>query len=51
MHRRLGGPQNRSGRRAEEKIMALPGLEFRPLGRPTVATRYTDRTVINKIIN
>jgi hypothetical protein len=28
--RRLIGPQNRFGRRAEEKILPLPGLELRP---------------------
>jgi hypothetical protein len=34
LERRLGGTQNRSGRRGEKKILALPGLEFRPLGHP-----------------
>jgi hypothetical protein len=32
--RRLGGPQSRSGRDEEKKILILPGLELRPLGRP-----------------
>jgi hypothetical protein len=31
LDRRLGGPQNLSGRRGEEKILD-PGLELRPLG-------------------
>jgi hypothetical protein len=26
----------------ERKILTLPGLELRPLGRPAVASRYTD---------
>jgi hypothetical protein len=30
----LGGPQSRSGRRGEEKILDLTGLELRPLRRP-----------------
>jgi hypothetical protein len=30
----LGGPQSRPGRRGEENIFTLPGLELRPLGRP-----------------
>jgi hypothetical protein len=34
LDRRLSGPQNRSGRRGEEKLLTLPGLEIRPLGRP-----------------
>jgi hypothetical protein len=34
MDRRLGGSQNRSGGRREEKILPLPELELRPLGRP-----------------
>jgi hypothetical protein len=34
LRRRLGGPQNRSGQRGEEKILTLPRLELRPLGRP-----------------
>jgi hypothetical protein len=34
LDRRLGGPQSRSGRRGEETILTLPGLERRPLGRP-----------------
>jgi hypothetical protein len=32
-NRRLGGSQNRSGRRAEERILPLPGLELWPFGR------------------
>jgi hypothetical protein len=35
LDRRLGGPQSRSGRRGEEKILTLQGLELRPLGRPS----------------
>jgi hypothetical protein len=34
LDRRLGGPQSRSGRRGEKKILTLPGLELRTLGRP-----------------
>jgi hypothetical protein len=34
LDRRLGGPQSWSRRRGEENILALPGLELRPLGRP-----------------
>jgi hypothetical protein len=34
LDRRLGGPQSRSGRRGEEKILTLPGLELRTLSRP-----------------
>jgi hypothetical protein len=26
----------------KEKFLTLPGLELRPLGRPAVASRYTD---------
>jgi hypothetical protein len=37
LDRKLGGPQSRSGRRGEEKILALPGHELR-----LVASRYTD---------
>jgi hypothetical protein len=33
LDRRLDGPHSRSVRRGEEKILALPGLELRPLGR------------------
>jgi hypothetical protein len=32
--RRLGGLQSRSGRCGGKKFLTLPGLEFRPLGRP-----------------
>jgi hypothetical protein len=32
---RLGGPQSQSGRLGEEKLLSLPGLEFRPFGRYT----------------
>jgi hypothetical protein len=31
---RLDRPQNPSGRHGEEKILPLPGLEFRSVGRP-----------------
>jgi hypothetical protein len=34
LDRRLGGPQSRSGRRGEEKILDPTRLEDRPLGRP-----------------
>jgi hypothetical protein len=34
LHRRLGGPQNRSGRRGQEKNLLLPGLELRTFGLP-----------------
>jgi hypothetical protein len=34
LDRRLGGPHSWSGRRGEEKILTLPGLELRPLCRP-----------------
>jgi hypothetical protein len=30
----VGEPQSRSGRCGEDKILTLPGLELRPLGRP-----------------
>jgi hypothetical protein len=33
-NRRLGGTQSQSGRRGEEKLLTLPGLELRTLGRP-----------------
>jgi hypothetical protein len=36
--RKLGGPQNRYGPRAEEKILPLSGLELRTLGHP--ASRF-----------
>jgi hypothetical protein len=37
LDRRLGGTQNRSGGCETEKILlALPGLELRPLGRPAL---------------
>jgi hypothetical protein len=42
---RLGGPQNRSQRRGEEKIFALPGLELRPSAFQPVASRCTDCTI------
>jgi hypothetical protein len=32
--RRVSGPQGRFGRRGEEKILTVLGLELRPLGRP-----------------
>jgi hypothetical protein len=36
LDRRLGGSQNRSGRRGQGKnLLPLPGLELRPLGRPS----------------
>jgi hypothetical protein len=34
LDRRLGRPQNRSGRSGVEKILPIPRLELRPLGRP-----------------
>jgi hypothetical protein len=34
LNRSLDGPQSRSGRCGEEKILTLPGLELRPFGRP-----------------
>jgi hypothetical protein len=34
LDRSLGGPQSLSGRYGEVNILALPGLEIRPLGRP-----------------
>jgi hypothetical protein len=34
LDRRLGGPQSRSGRRGEEKILGPIGTRLRPLGRP-----------------
>jgi hypothetical protein len=40
LYRRLGGPQSRSGRLEEEKILDTTGLELQLLGR--VASRYTD---------
>jgi hypothetical protein len=40
LHRRLGGPKSRSGRR-EEDILTLPELKLRSLGRQPVASRYT----------
>jgi hypothetical protein len=42
LDRRLGGPQSRSGRYGEEKILTLPGLELRPLAVQPVGSRYTD---------
>jgi hypothetical protein len=30
----IGGPQSRSGRRGEEKILDPTGFELQPLGRP-----------------
>jgi hypothetical protein len=35
LNRRLGGPQSQSGRHGEVKILLPPGLELRPVGRPT----------------
>jgi hypothetical protein len=35
----LGGPQNRFGRREEEKILDPTGLELRPLGRPARSSK------------
>jgi hypothetical protein len=41
--RRLGGPQNRSGRRGEEKNLALTGTRnFDPSAVQPLASRYTD---------
>jgi hypothetical protein len=34
LNRRLDGDQNRSGQNGEEKILSLPALGLRPLGRP-----------------
>jgi hypothetical protein len=34
LNRTLGGPQSRSERYEEVKILAPPGFEIRPLGRP-----------------
>jgi hypothetical protein len=34
LDRRLGGPQGRSGRHGEEKILDPTGTQLRPLGRP-----------------
>jgi hypothetical protein len=33
--RKLCGPHNKSGRNGEEKFLTLPGLELRPLRRPS----------------
>jgi hypothetical protein len=41
LDRWLGGPENRSRRRGEEKILPLPGLELRHLVHP-IASHYTD---------
>jgi hypothetical protein len=41
LDRRLGEPQNRSGRRERKQSLLLPVLEFRPLGRP-LASRYAN---------
>jgi hypothetical protein len=41
LERRLGGPQNRSGRRGEEKILAPTGTR-NPTPVQPVASRYTD---------
>jgi hypothetical protein len=35
--RRLDGPHNGSGRSREDKLMPLPGLDLRPLHRPTTS--------------
>jgi hypothetical protein len=43
LDRRLGGPQSRSGRRGEEKIVAPTGTQTRLLGHP--ASRYTDYAI------
>jgi hypothetical protein len=43
IYRRLGGPQSRSGRYGEVKIVTLSGLELPlPLVVQPVANRYTD---------
>jgi hypothetical protein len=34
LYMRFGEPQSRSGRRGEEKLLTLSGLELRPLGHP-----------------
>jgi hypothetical protein len=43
----LGGPQSRSGRRGEEKILSSPYRDsnFDPLVVQLVASRYTDYAV------
>jgi hypothetical protein len=46
------GLQNRSGRRGEEKILPLPGLELGPLGRPARSqspTLHIHRTELTQI--
>jgi hypothetical protein len=52
LDRRLGGLKSRSGRLGEEKIIVtLPGLELRPLGRPTHSqSLYRLRYLFLKII-
>jgi hypothetical protein len=46
LDRRLGGPQNRSGRRGEGKILDLTGtLNSDPSAVQPVASRYTDYTI------
>jgi hypothetical protein len=42
LERRLGGPQNQSGRRGEEKILLPPGLELGSLGRVARSQSLTD---------
>jgi hypothetical protein len=44
---RLRGPQIRSGRRAEEKILDPTGTRLQPLGRPARSRRYTDYSILN----
>jgi hypothetical protein len=49
LDRRLSGPQNRSGRRGEEKIIDPPGIQNPTPPPPPVvhpiASRYTDRAI------
>jgi hypothetical protein len=46
MGRRLGGPQGRFGRRGEETIFTIPGLEFRPLSRPACISTSLSRIIL-----
>jgi hypothetical protein len=45
LDRRLGGPQNRSGQRGEEKILDPIGTRSPSLFLQPVASRYTDCTI------
>jgi hypothetical protein len=44
LDRRLGGPQNQSGRCGEEENLALLGLD-NPSAVQPIASRYTDCTI------